>query len=107
MAVLVTRMMASCELRIWGSGTCSTLTFFLPIQQLAFIARLPWFGSSGGLRRGEQDVDRGECWRPNTAPPQFPELASSAAGRSGSVGPALRRRAWRRQPQSRLQVDRI
>src|SRR3954471_23572144 len=40
-AVEVTRTIASRELRILGSGTCSTRTFFLSIQQLAFITRSP------------------------------------------------------------------
>src|SRR5688572_10168426 len=37
-AVEVIRTIASRELRIFGSGTCSTRTFFLPSQQLALIA---------------------------------------------------------------------
>jgi hypothetical protein len=35
--VAVTFTIASRAFRIWGSGTCSTLTFCLPIQQVALI----------------------------------------------------------------------
>src|SRR3954471_5759985 len=39
MAVDVILMMASRELRIFGSGTSSTFTFLLPSQQVALIGR--------------------------------------------------------------------
>ncbi len=41
-AVEVIRTMASCRFRIFGSGTSSTWTVFLPIQHTAFIGSLHW-----------------------------------------------------------------
>ena len=57
MAVVVILIIASRELRIDGSGTFSTLTLCLPIQQTAFIAN-----SIGdvGRNRGEGGAEPAE-----------------------------------------------
>src|SRR4051812_27868900 len=94
-AVLVMRMMASWELRSLGSGTSSTLTFFLPNQQLAFIAGLLWSGLLGRLPLVVRGAARGECSRPSAAPPRSPAPASGAANRPRSVGSVLHQTAWR------------
>src|SRR6187402_3403942 len=66
-AVLVTRMMASRGLKIWGSGTSWTSTFLLPIQQLAFTTLHPFQARLCARERrpAARHADRDECWRPS------------------------------------------
>src|SRR3954470_6159241 len=50
MAVRGMRRMASCGLRIVGSGVSSTRTSWVPYQQRAFMRCLPWSGVLCALR---------------------------------------------------------